>query len=63
MKSKRTKGKVKTMAVVLASGGLLGFLPFSDAGDLEPSDPPGPTVKILEEIAPMLSIRTQKGRI
>lgn len=46
MEAKRTK----IVVAVLALASLLGILTLATAGDLEPSTPPGPTMKTLDEI-------------
>lgn len=54
METKKTKTKV--VVSMLALGGLmLLFLP-AYAGNLEPSEPPGPTMKTLDEVEPRIPI-------
>src|SRR4030042_3894095 len=50
MEMRNTKAKV--LASVLALIGILGFSIFAIAGSLEPSAPPGPTRKTLDEVEP-----------
>jgi hypothetical protein len=64
-----TKGKrTKVIAGILALAGLLGLLTLAIAGDLEPSAPPAPTMKTLDEIynvvvAGSSDISQREGRI
>ena len=44
--------KAKVLAGVLILVGILGFSIFAIAGSLEPSGPPGPTMKTLDEVEP-----------
>ncbi|MHC4575494.1 MAG: right-handed parallel beta-helix repeat-containing protein [Planctomycetota bacterium] len=48
--------KVKAVVSVLTLAGLLLFSPFAMAGSLEPSAPPGPTMKTLDEVEPRVPI-------
>ncbi|MHC4285828.1 MAG: hypothetical protein ACYSWZ_23060 [Planctomycetota bacterium] len=52
MKEKRTKFALSTLVVA----GLAVFSLYTIAGDLEPSGPPGPTMKTLEEVEPRTPI-------
>ena len=54
METKRKSGKV--VMSVLALAGLLVFSLFAIAGSLEPSAPPGPTMKTLDEVEPRVPI-------
>lgn len=52
-----TKEKsTKVVAGILALAGLLALCPLAMTGDLEPSAPPGPTMKTLEEVEPRTPI-------
>ncbi|MHC4310022.1 MAG: right-handed parallel beta-helix repeat-containing protein, partial [Planctomycetota bacterium] len=51
-KQKRTKFALSTLVVA----GLAAFSLYTIAGDLEPSGPPGPTMKTLEEVEPRTPI-------
>jgi len=48
--------RTKRIMGVLALAGVLVFSLFSVAGDLEPSAPPGPTMKTLSEVEPRIPI-------
>ena len=50
------KAKTKVAATVLALAGLLVFSLFAVGGSLEPSAPPGPTMKTLDEVEPRIPI-------
>ncbi len=50
------KAKTKVAATVLALAGLLLFSLFAVGGSLEPSAPPGPTMKTLDEVEPRIPI-------
>ena len=54
METKRKSAKV--VATVLALAGLLVFSLFAVGGSLEPSGPPGPTMKTLDEVEPRIPI-------
>jgi parallel beta-helix repeat protein len=53
-KEKRTK----VVVGVLALAALLGIWTLAKAGDLEPSAPPGPTMKTLDEVEPRIPIHS-----
>ncbi len=53
---KKTRAKRKVMVLTIAFAGLAGFLFIANAGDLEPIDPPGPTMKTLDEVEPRIPI-------
>ena len=46
----------KVILIVLALGGLVAFSVIGYAGDLEPSAPPGSTMKTLDEVEPRIAI-------
>lgn len=48
METRRARTRVVVSMLVL--GGLLGFCLYAIAGDLEPNDPPAPTMHTLDEI-------------
>ncbi|MHC4338528.1 MAG: right-handed parallel beta-helix repeat-containing protein, partial [Planctomycetota bacterium] len=48
--------KTKLVAALLALAGLLVFSLFAVGGSLEPSAPPGPTMKTLDEVEPRIPI-------
>lgn len=50
------KGKTKVVAAVLALAALCMFSLFAVGGNLEPSAPPGPTMKTLDEVEPRTPI-------
>ena len=52
------KAKTKVAATVLALAGLLVFSLFAVGGSLEPSGPPGPTMKTLDEVEPRIAIQS-----
>lgn len=54
MKGRKTKTRV--VGCILALAGLFVFSLFAIAGNLEPSAPPGPTMKTLDEIEPRIPI-------
>jgi hypothetical protein len=59
-KEKRTKVAVS----VLALAGLLLLWTMATAGDLEPSEPPGPTMKTLDEIHDaVIGVSQREGRL
>ncbi len=53
---KNTKSKRIVAVTIMALTGLVGFLLVARAGDLEPTDPPGPTMKTLDEVEPRIPI-------
>ena len=55
MQTQQQKAKVVTSVSVLAA--LLMLSLFAIAGDLEPSAPPGPTMKTLDEVEPRILIK------
>lgn len=48
--------RIKIVASVLVLAGLVTFSVMSYAGNLEPSSPPGPTMKTLDEVEPRVPI-------
>ena len=54
METKRKSAQV--VVSLLALAGLLLFSTFAIAGSLEPSGPPGPTMKTLNEVEPRVPI-------
>ncbi len=54
MKTKEKRTKV--VVILLALVGLVVLSPFALAGSLEPSAPPGPTMKTLDEVEPRIPI-------
>jgi len=55
------KAKTKVVAAVLALAALCVFSLFAVGGNLEPSAPPGPTMKTLDEIEPRIPIQSLPG--
>ncbi len=61
METKRKSAKVAVSLLVLA--GLLLFSLFAVGGSLQPSAPPGPTMKTLEQIEPRIIANTLCGDV
>ncbi|MHC4477935.1 MAG: right-handed parallel beta-helix repeat-containing protein [Planctomycetota bacterium] len=53
----------KVVASVLALAGLVVFSLMGYAGNLEPTAPPGPTMKTLDEVEPRLPIQSLAGTV
>ncbi len=53
--------ETKKMLSILVLAGLLVFSVLVVAGDLEPSGPPGPTMKTLDEVEPRIPIQSLSG--
>jgi len=60
METKRKSAKV--VVSLLALAGLLVFSLFAVGGSLQPSAPPGPTMKTLDEVEPRIPIPSAAGR-